>query len=488
MKSNRQTWLLPKLGDIFFLAIFVAVLLLGTQMLNLDGDLPRHLLMGKYILQNMDIPTTELFIYPYLNQPYISHEWLTNVIFYMIYSRWGFAGLVLLSALLLATTFTVLYDRLSTRLDLRLPVLLLIAWGVAATSLNWAVRPHLVSMCLLAFWLLWAEALRRGAKISIWIFPAVMLLWCNLHGEFIAGILVLLAYAAGWTLEYLFDRLHADLNIGKTIWLALLLSTIASLINPSGPGPWLSIFGFVNNRYLMSRMVEANPPDFHNPDMRVLLGLIAVSVLLLAIKRERLSVGQGLLLAGFSAMSLMATRNIHLYGVVAPFVLAEALAGSRSLPGIGRLETSLSGIERSLKGGGWSIGFAAASIVALTLNPQVHSLYQLKEPAFPVSAMDWLKNNPQKGNVFNDLNWGGYLELHLWPDHLAFTDSMADTSGTVTKEYETVITLQAGWQDIFEQYDIAWAILPADGALANELSAQGWEQAYKDQTAVILNK
>jgi hypothetical protein len=488
MKSNRQTWLLPKLGDTFFAAIFVAVLMLGTQMLNLDGDLPRHLLMGKYILQNLDVPTTELFIYPYLNQPYIPHEWLTNVIFYIIYSNWGFAGLVLLSALLLATTFTVLYDRLSTWLDLRLPVLLLMAWGVAATSLNWAVRPHLISMCLLAFWLLWAEDLRRGRKTKLWIFPIVMLVWSNLHGEFIAGILVLLAYATGWTLEYLFDRSYADLTVGKNVWLALFMSTLASLMNPSGTGPWLSIFGFVNNRYLMSRMAEANPPDFHNPDMRVLLGLLAVSVLVLAIKRERLSVGQGLLLAGFSAMSLVATRNIHLYGVVAPFVLAETLIEARSFSVIGRLETSLSRIENNLKGWGWSIGFVATSIIVLTLNPQIHTLYQLKEPAFPVSAMDWLKNNPQQGKVFNDLNWGGYLELHLWPDHLSFIDSMADISGTVTREYETVITLQPGWQGIFEQYEIAWAILPANTALANELNSQGWEQAYADQTAVILNK
>ena len=57
-------------------------------MLNLDGDFPRHLLTGKYILENRTVPTTELFIHPYLHRPNVSHssEWLSDVIFYATYS------------------------------------------------------------------------------------------------------------------------------------------------------------------------------------------------------------------------------------------------------------------------------------------------------------------------------------------------------------------------------------------------------------------
>src|SRR3972149_143812 len=100
MKSNLPLRLLPRIQDIFFISIFIAVLLLGQRMLNLDGDLPRHLLTGKYILENRTVPTTELFIHPYLNQPNVSHssEWLSDVIFYITYLNIGFAGVVGLSA------------------------------------------------------------------------------------------------------------------------------------------------------------------------------------------------------------------------------------------------------------------------------------------------------------------------------------------------------------------------------------------------------
>src|SRR5215216_3820534 len=296
MRSNFRLWLIPRTQDLFFVLFFVAVLALGTRMLNLDGDLPRHLLMGKYVLENRTVPTTELFIYPYIGQPYVPHEWLTDVLFYLIYSCWGWAGLVLLAAFLLAITFTLLYRGLADRLQIRLLIMILVAWGAIATSLNWAIRPHLISMCILSLWLMWADDLQRGKKFPVWLFPAVMLLWSNVHGEFIAGILVLAAYAFGWLVEYLFDRPQTELNIGKNIWLAFILSTAASLLNPSGAGPWLSIFGFVNNDYLMSRMVEANAPNFQNPDMLVYFCLLAMSIVLLAIKKTRLSLGQGFLL------------------------------------------------------------------------------------------------------------------------------------------------------------------------------------------------
>ena len=155
--------------------------------------------------------------------------------------------------------------------------------------MNWVTRPHLASMLILAFWLVWADDLRRGEKFQVWQMPLLMLLWSNLHGEFIAGILVLLAYSVGWVVDYLLDPASTSLNAGKNIWLALILSTVASLLNPGGLGPWVGVLGFVNNQYLMSRMLESNTPNFHMPEMRVLLGLLAISIFLLAIKKEKLS-------------------------------------------------------------------------------------------------------------------------------------------------------------------------------------------------------
>jgi hypothetical protein len=489
MKSNFSLKLLPRIQDIFFISIFIAVLLLGQRMLNLDGDLPRHLLTGKYILETKSFPTTEQFIYPYFKQPYTPHEWLTDVIFYTIYLYTGLAGLVAFSALLIASTFTILFGSLSIRLNLRIPIIMIVAWGAFATSLNWVTRPHLISMLLLAIWLILADGLRRGQKIPLWYFPAFMLLWSNLHGEFIAGILVLLAYSVGWVIDYLLDPANASLGAGKNIWLALILSSFASLINPGGIGPWVGILGFVNNKYLMSRMLEANTPNFQAPEMRVLLGLLIISIFLLSIKKEKLSAGQGLLLAGFSAMSLLAVRNIHLYGIVAPFVLAETLGASRNFRLIDRLEVILQNVENKITGIFWPLLTVISLSAFIITNSAAKIFYQFTPPMFPVQAVEWLEKNPQQGKMFNELNWGGYLAFHLWPDQLTFVDSMADVTGEVTLQYETVITLAEGWQAVFEQHKIEWVVIERDSILARELEfKQHWNVLYEDANSVILRK
>ncbi len=503
---NLSRKFLPRLGDIFFAALFIAILLLGGRMINLDGDLPRHLLFGRLILAERAIPDTEPLIYPYENRAYVSHEWLSQVVYQVVYSAAGLPGLVLLAAVLLAATFLISYNYLVERLSLRLPVLFIVAWGAFAASLNWAIRPHLFSMFLLAIWLTWADRLRRGEKISIWRFPALMVLWSNFHGVFIAGVLVLFAFAVGWAVDYFVENIFAPPGgqrdtkekpfvplrdpswlTGKRLWLALVLSIAASVLNPGGAGSWFSILGFVNNRYLMSHMAEANPPNFQLPELRIFFLLLVFSIFLLTVKRNQLSSGQGLLLAGFSAMSLMAFRNVHLYGVVAPFVLAEALTDLRSLPLVNRLEETLARVEDQIRGAMYPILTVLVFGALVVFSPISKILYRFEPQTFPVDAVRWLESNPQSGRMFNDLNWGGYLALNLHPQK-TFVDSVADVTGEVTLEYETILTAGGRWRYLLDRYDIEWAVIETDSTLARALIDESWKVLYEDKTAVILRR
>jgi len=345
-------------------------------------------------------------------------------------------------------------------------------------------------MFLLAIWLIWADDLWRGENIPLWRFPVFMLVWSNVHGEFIAGILVLLAYSVGWVIDYLLDPANANPIVGRNLWLAFLLSTFASFLNPGGIGPWISILGFVNNQYLMSRMLEANAPNFQMPELRIFFGLLIFSIFLLAIKNKKLSSGQGLLLTGFSAMSLIAVRNIHLYGVVIPFVLVETLGEANNLQGmLKRVEHTLEVIENQIKGIIWPVVIVVVLSVFVITNQTAHKFYQFSLSVFPVQAVDWLEKNPQQGKMFNELNWGGYLAFRLWPKQLTFIDSMADTSGEVTMQYETVITQNENWQTILEKNFVEWAILQNHSPLAQVLESKyHWRVLYQDDTAVILRK
>ena len=487
--SKAQAYILPRLQDILFISIFIAALLIGPLMLNMDGDLPRHLLTGKLILETKSIPVTEPFAYPYQNKPFVSHahDWISDSLFYLLYRSTGLTVLVFLSALLLATTFFILYSYTIKQTNLRLPILFLVIWGAAATSLNWITRPYLFSMLLLALWLIWLDELNHNKKIQLWRFPLLMLLWSNMHGEFIAGFLALFAYGAGWVWDFLFAKEHTNKKTGKNILIVTALSFFASLLNPAGIAPWKTMFGFVNNSYLMSRMYEARQPDFSQPEFMVLLGLLAFSIFFLAIKKQRLSTGDAILLAGFSGMSLIAGRNIHLYGIVAPFVLARAIEKDNLPRALLRFEDNLSKIETNLKGVVWPVLAFALCTISVYTTP-LGQIYKFDDKMFPIQATEWLLENPQSGRLFNELNWGGYIAFHLWPEQKVFVDSMADTTGELTHEYESVITLTPQRNAILTKYQIEWAIIQTDSPLAKALEQEGWIILYQDQTAIILRK
>jgi hypothetical protein len=342
-------------------------------------------------------------------------------------------------------------------------------------------------MLFLAIWLVWLDKLDKGEKTKLWHFPLFMLVWSNLHGEFIAGMLAILAYLAGWVWDYLFASEIIQKATGKNLFLVAGLSFFASLLNPAGFGPWKTLLGFVNNSYLMSRMYEARPPDFSQADFLVLLGLLAFSIFILAINRRKIPTSQAFLLTGFSAMSLIAGRNIHLYGIVAPFVLTGAVNEVNEVSFLGRVENSIARIEENLKGVTWPLITIAAFILVIPSAP-AQRIYNFDPKTFPVQATDWIARHPQSGKLFNDLNWGGYLALRLWPGQSVFVDSMADVSGELTREYEDVITLAPTWKDILSKYQVEWVVIPTSSHLAEALEYEGWTVHYRDKTAIILRR
>ncbi|HEX5808299.1 MAG TPA: hypothetical protein VFY25_06505, partial [Anaerolineales bacterium] len=107
---------------------------------------------------------------------------------------------------------------------------------------------------------------------------------------------------------------------------------------------------------------------------------------------------------------------------------------------------------------------------------------------FPVEAVSWLEAHPPQGRMFNEFDWGGYLLLRLWPDQQIFMDGHTHIYGeALTREYERVITLSPGWQDVLDKYEVAWVIVRSNAPLINALTLQdNWLITHQDPTTTIL--
>ena len=479
---------LPGIQDILFIAIFSAALLLGPVMLNMDGDLPKHLAIGKYVLSGHFPPVNDIFSHTRYGVPFAPHKWLSGVLFYLSYLVFNEKGIVILSATLLAATFAVIYNDSVSHTQLRLPTLFLIAFGAAVSSLHWIARPHLFTMFMIAVWLVWNEKLASGKKIPLLYFPVGMFLWNNLHGEFISGFLITIAYLAGWIWDYIFDRAETQLELGKKLGAVLGMITFVTLLNPISFRAWGTVLNWMGNQYLMENTQETIPPNFLDADFYILLAFIAFSIFQLTIKQERLPARHGFILAGFTILTLLSARNLHIYGVVAPFILARTLKRRQASVILQGYEDLLKRFDNRNRMLFWPIVTILAGVLFLQSSP-LGTVQRFSPGYFPVQAVEWLEQNPQQGEMFNPFDWGGYIALKLWPENRVFIDSQGDVYGEAfIREYEQLISLKTGWQDVLQKYHIEWAMVPQPWPLAAAMKNEGWITIYEDPTAIILRR
>ncbi len=498
---GAAAYLLPGLGDILWIAVFAAAVGMGPRMMNVDGDLGRHLTIGRYILDHFSIPTRDLFSHTLLGQPLTPHEWLAQVAFAAMDRLMGLDGVVLLVSLLIAFTFWQVFRRSLARSRHALFSVGFTVLAMAASSLHWLTRPHVFTFLLLALWIDALDRLRCGRLREWWRLPVMMLLWVNLHGAFIAGFVTWLIYGLGLFWDAYWKRSLAGMAGGyiKYYLLGGLTSLLVTLLNPVGIGLWATSVGYIGNRYLVSHTAEYLPPDFHSPSTWPFLMMLILLMAGLGLSARKVSAEKLFLSIAWAGMALYSVRNVPLFAILTAPILAEIWSEwleeqDQAFVLVFRwdaLEQRLYNIETSLKGMLWPglmtvcagavmLGGAKAGIIPSqnVFDPQV----------FPVSAVDCFQLHPPAGNGFNYFPWGGYLLYRLWPVEKVFIDGQTDFYGeNLTRQYEQVITLSDGWEDVLRQYDIRWVMMPPEEPLSRQLMTMpDWQVVYRDSEAVIL--
>lgn len=482
--NTLLAYLFPSLRDAFFIAVLLAVSVQGHMLLNADGDLGRHITVGNYIAENRTIPTSDVFSHTMYGERLVPHEWLVQWIFGRVHALAGLDGIVAMIALLIAAAFTLVYQEIRKRnvqFLLALPVAALAAF---ASSLHWLARPHVFTFLFVAVW----TYLLADRKSRIWYFPVLMLVWANAHGAFIMGFAVWFAHLAGWVWEYLHKQ--SDRAEGFRLAVIGISSFAVTLINPVGWELWPTSTGYYGNEFLVNSTVEYLSPNFHNWSTWPFLVLLAICLVGLGF-RAKLQTYEAFLLVGWTILSLYSARNIPLFAIVsAPYaasILQSILPPSILLQ---RIETTIDNVERNHKG----ILLPVLAVILLFSNAAsgkgLNSANTFDPGKFPVDAVDWLEENPQGGEMFNNFIWGGYLLYRMFPHELVFIDGQTDFYGeALSREHSQVVRLEEGWEDILAKYNVAWVIVetsrPLVSALRDELS---WRIVYQDETATILHE
>src|SRR5271169_4699029 len=192
--ARVQGWLTTKRA--FVAVVFLGILAMASRSVG-DPDVWWHMKTGQLIAQTKAVPRTDPFSFTRAGNPWVAHEWLSELLIYGIYriSDWG--GLIFVFALLVSGAFFLVYLR-SAPDPYSSGVMAL--WGAWATAPIWGVRPQVISLLLTSLWLLILEQSERNPRLLWWTLPLTVL-WVNLHAGFALGLALLLLFLAGEFLE-----------------------------------------------------------------------------------------------------------------------------------------------------------------------------------------------------------------------------------------------------------------------------------------------
>ena len=170
---NIRRWVRPTLADCLFAALLCW--LLAYTLMNSPAGLLQdaatgfHIRNGQAMLADGAVIRHDRFSFSQPGQPFVSLEWLSGVIFALLYNWMNLKGVILFSAVLIALTISLVLFRM-VRLGANALIALLASHLViGASSLHFLARPHLFTYFCMAAVLLLLDRDRREITPLVWL-------------------------------------------------------------------------------------------------------------------------------------------------------------------------------------------------------------------------------------------------------------------------------------------------------------------------------
>ncbi len=149
--------------QVFFIVLFLGLFLMTLRPIA-DPDFWWHLRTGQLIVQTHVIPHTDPFSFTKAGGPWITHEWLSELLMYALYQIGSYGLLIFFFSIIITGTFLLTYFRSpsETRPYVAGFILLL---GAVSTAPTWGVRPQMISFLLTSLFLFLLDRYRRDGKL-----------------------------------------------------------------------------------------------------------------------------------------------------------------------------------------------------------------------------------------------------------------------------------------------------------------------------------
>ncbi len=396
----------------------------------------------------------------------------------IIFLEWGWAGLSVAKILVVVALAHIVYQTVRLSDPGRPAAWAFTAIVLAIIQFRFVERPYLLSVVFFAVTVLVLERARMAGARPLWFLPPLFALWSNIHPELSAGLLLIIAAAAGAKLEAL--RRGPGPGAGASaLACAALACAAATLLNPVGH----RVLGYT----LMQLQPVPGESPFHLTEYRssspLLIPQFWAYILLVALafwRRRRDQVFTDVATAaGFLLAALMFVR------LVPYFVIATVPVVAREYARTTECTAGTSAAARRIALVAVTAGFILYAVGFDRLLPYRFGVGLDWERVPEAAARAALANKvPEKlYNVYDD---GGYLLFRLYPQMGIFQDGRGPAypdnfNARLTAE------IQAGtFQGRLERTGVETALIPILRVAPLGFTPERWGMVFWDDRWCVL--
>lgn len=502
-------------------SVFVLFSLFFLSFLNIglwDYDFWWHIATGRYIVEHKEIPTQDKFSFvteenrgqfkvTALRERFLMRQyWLAQVIFYYIYTLFGPWGIVAMRSLLLTLTLGLVYKGLRRfevpqlfSLSLLIPVFYVFHKYTGE-------RPVLFTFvfAVLTFLLIEDYLKSKGENKALCSLPPAMLIWSNLHGGFIIGIILIIVYLVIESFKFILKKSNLPKDKFYIFLLIMIPSLILSFLNPNG---WIVFLMFQSKYQIFTSGIQEYRPlfEFYLKNVSridyALLFIVSITAITLLIRFIKMQLSHIILLGGMFIMGLLQQRYFIFSATIGMIIVGKELASlyryvlkrteSPNYDKFEKVTVSLIVLFMFFFAGKTSLAIAK-NIRNLSVPPVVDA---------PRGAIEFIERNKIPGRLFNTDLIGGYAIWRLYPWKQVFTDTRAiDIASAV--EYKNIVAANPAivggkpvWEILLDMYNVTIVVTnPLDyygnllPLVKSIIENERWALVYTDGNYLVFVK
>jgi hypothetical protein len=456
------------------------VFLVAAQSVG-DPDIWWHLRNARYLFSAGHLPNLDVYSYTAAGSPWIDHQWLAEIPFYLAWCVGGLMGLYVLYLFLVEALILGIFYLAARESGNPGGALVVSLLGTLLASVTFAPRTILFAYLYLLILLALLYRFRKTGRAPLWALPLLFCLWINTHGTWLLGLAVFGVVVACGLRVVAWGRLKA-LCWSPQQLKQLLISGAASLgalfVNPYSYQLVFYPFDMAfRQKLILSHLEEWASVNFHDPRGKIVV-LVIFSFLLLAMSgNNEWDLAEVMLVLFGLYVGLNHVRFLCLTAILLAAPLAKGfyfLAPSRREAGKSFMGVMLAGVLLFIMGRNF---------------PSRATLEKDLAADLPFGALSYMESHSVSGRIFNYDVWGGYLGWKQ-PELKVFLDSRGDIfeRAGVVKDYLDATHIKDPLE-VLDKYQVRYVLMPPIEPVVYVLLHQpNWRILYRDKVSILLER